>query len=145
MSNEQLLNFLNTIRAELISALQTSGRDSSGQTSAQISITEDENAVKLEVPGYVRLLETGRKPTSNNAPRSNPPMIERIQVWCQEKGLSEKAAWAIKKSIDKKGFKGTPGLLDALTEDNLNQKLVPFLDNMADDTRAEISNLLNVK
>lgn len=80
--------------------------------------------MRLELPGYVQLLETGRKPTSANAVPGNPPMIQRIQQWCREKGIPDKAAWAIKKSIDKHGYKGKPGILSIpLGDDNINSRL----------------------
>ena len=127
-----LEDFLNTIRADIINSLQANGKDASGQTAKQITVTTDDSTVQLTLPGYLQILETGRGPTGKNAVAGNPPMIARIQQWCQEKGIPDKAAWAIKKSIDKKGFKGIAGLLsEPMGEDNINLRLIPLLDQMA--------------
>ena len=134
-----LEDFLNTIRADIINSLQANGKDASGQTAKQITVTTDDSTVQLILPGYLQILETGRGPTSKNAVAGNPPMIERIQQWCQEKGIPDKAAWAIKKSIDKKGFKGVAGLLsEPMGEDNINLRLMTLLDQMADEISKNI-------
>lgn len=131
MTNTQLTQFLELIRSDIINSLQANGKDASGQAAKQITITDDGNALQLQIPGYMQLLETGRGPTSPDAVASNPPMIQRIQQWCREKGIPDKAAWAIKKSIDKKGFKGIPGLLtEPLSDDNINLRLNPMLDEI---------------
>jgi hypothetical protein len=62
-------------------------------------------------------------------------MIDRIKQWCQAKGIPEQAAWAIKKSIDKKGFPGTPGILseplgDANIDLRLSQNIAPIADDI---------------
>jgi len=61
-------------------------------------------------------------------------MIDRIKQWCQAKGIPDNAAWAIKKSIDKKGFPGTPGILsEPLSDANINLRLSQNTNPMADD------------
>jgi hypothetical protein len=139
MNPQQLTSFLETIRADIINSLQANGKDASGQTAKQLTITADNTSAQLELPGYMQLLETGRGPTSPDAVAGNPPMIQRIQQWCREKGIPDKAAWAIKKSIDKNGFKGVPGLLsEPLSDDNINRRLDPVLAQMADELMALI-------
>ncbi len=133
MTNTQLTQFLELIRSDIINSLQANGKDTSGQAAKQITIVEDGNTVHLQIPGYMQLLETGRGPTSPDAAPGNPPMIQLIQQWCREKGIPDKAAWAIKKSIDKKGFKGIPGLLtEPLGDDNINLRLNPILDEISE-------------
>ncbi|HAL83365.1 MAG TPA: hypothetical protein DCO83_14930 [Mucilaginibacter sp.] len=123
--------------------MQANGRDATGQTAKQLTIVEGDNSAQLQLPGYMQLLETGRGPTSPDAVAGNPPMIQRIQQWCQAKGIPDKAAWAIKKSIDKKGFKGIPGLLtEPLGNDNINLRLNSVMDSIADGIIEELTGLI---
>jgi hypothetical protein len=132
MTDDQLIQFLELLKADVINSLQAKGRDSNGQIAKQIVIVKEGGVFRLQLPGYLLLLETGRGPTRPNAIAANPPMIQRIMQWCQEKGIPEKAAWAIKKSIDKKGFKGTAGLLTGpLGIENINLRLAPILDTLS--------------
>ena len=132
-------DFLESLKADLLASLQSHQKFATGQTAAQITITTDGNSARLQFPGYLPLLETGRKPTSPNAQPADPPMIQRIQQWCDAKGIPANAAWAIKKSIDKNGFKGIPGLLsNPLSDDNINQHLEPLLENITASTIAQI-------
>ncbi len=143
MNNDQLIQFLELLKTDAINSMQAAGKDATGQTAKQFIITEDGNNVQLQLPGYVQLLETGRGPTSANAATGNPPMIERIQQWCQAKGIPGKAAWAIKKSIDKKGFKGIPGLLtDPLGDDNINLRLNQVIDSIAGEISEGLTKLI---
>lgn len=139
MNTEQLLLFLEFLRTDIINSLQAAGSDSTGQTAKSMMIVKEDAGFRLQMPAYMQLLETGRGPTGKNPVAGNPPMIDRIQAWCRAKGIPDKAAWAIKKSIDKKGFKGKPGILsEPLDEANIAQRLTPALEKIAD----EISTLL---
>lgn len=61
-------------------------------------------------------------------------MIDRIKQWCMAKGIPDKAAWAIKKSIDKHGYQGTPGILsEPLGDDNINLRLTQAITPFADE------------
>lgn len=138
-----LISFLESIKTDVIHSLQSKGKMATGQTAQQITIEGDDNKAQLTLPDYVIELEKGRGPTSSNAIPGNPPMIERIKVWCQAKGIPNKAAWAVKKSIDKKGYKGTPGLLsEPLGEDNINLRLNPVAEVMADNVTQAIADLI---
>ncbi|MFI5159137.1 MAG: hypothetical protein ACHQF4_09750 [Sphingobacteriales bacterium] len=129
---DKIIQFLETLKTDLVNSMQAKGTDASGQTAKQLTITIDCGKTQLEMPGYIQLLETGRGPTNKNAVASNPPMLQRIQQWCREQGIPDKAAWAIKKSIDKKGFKGKPGILsEPLGDDNINFRLKNLLDCVA--------------
>jgi hypothetical protein len=133
MPNDNLTTFLESLKADVIHSLQANGKMATGQTVQQITVTNDGNGGQLQLPAYIQLLETGRGPTSSNPVPGNPPMIDRIKAWCEAKGLPDKAAWAIKKSIDKNGFKGIPGILsEPLGDDNINLRLNPATENIAD-------------
>ena len=139
MTTDQLTLFLESLRTDIINSLQAAGSDSAGQAAKSLIIVRGDDGFRLQIPGYMQLLETGRRPTGSNPVAGDPPMIQRIQAWCRAKGIPDKAAWAIKKSIDKKGYKGKPGILsEPLGENNISQRLSPALENMAD----EIAGLL---
>jgi len=132
MNNDQLIQFLELLKRDVINSMQANGRFSTGKTAQQIIIVEDDDTVQLQFPDYMMALETGRAPTNTGAIPGNPPMIQRIQQWCQAKGISDKAVWAIKKSIDKKGYPGKPGILtEPLSDENINLRLDPILADMA--------------
>ena len=92
MNNTQLIQLLELLKTDIINSLQAAGSNASGQTAKQLAITQQDNTVQLELPGYMELLETGRGPTGPNAVPGDPPMIQRIQQWCREKGIPDKAA-----------------------------------------------------
>ena len=139
MNNDQLIQLLELLKTDVINSLQANGKDATGQTAKQLTIVEGDNRVQLQLPGYMQLLETGRGPTSPTAVAGDPPMIQRIQQWCQAKGIPDKAAWAIKKSIDKKGFKGISGLLtQPLGNDNINLRLNMIMDSITDEISKEL-------
>jgi hypothetical protein len=50
---------------------------------------------------YFVYVDKGRKPNST------PPPVEPIKVWCRQKGIDEGIAYAIAKSIGKKGIPAT--------------------------------------
>ena len=139
MDTDQLIQLLEALRTDIINSLQAAGSDTTGQTAKSLTIVQAADGFQLRMPAYMQLLETGRAPTSSNPVAGNPPMIQRIQQWCQAKGIPHEAAWAIKKSIDKKGYKGKPGILsEPLGDDNINQRLAPILEKIA----GEIGELL---
>jgi len=141
MNHPEITQFLQTLQTDLINSLQTKNITNT----QNITITSNAQTQQLQIPSYLQIVETGRGPTSKNAQPGNPPMIQRIQQWCQEKGIPDKAAWAIKKKIDKVGFPGKPGLLtDPLGDDNINTKLDQTLQQMADNISNQILNALPI-
>jgi hypothetical protein len=145
MNNDYLITFLETLKTDVINSLQANGKYATGQTAKEIIIVDDGNNLQLQLPGYIQELEAGRGPTSKNAVAGNPPMIQRIQQWCQAKGIPDKAIWAIKKSIDKKGYKGVPGILtEPLGKENIDIRLSPFMNEIAAEVVEEITKQLSV-
>jgi len=147
MTNEPMtdpiIEFLESLKADIIHSLQSHGKIVTGQTAQQIIVTGDSNSAQLQLPGYMQLLETGRAPTGSNPTLSNPPMIERIKAWCGAKGIPDQAVWAIKKSIDKKGFKGLPGILsEPLSDENINFRLHSSAEQIANAVVRQIVNTL---
>jgi hypothetical protein len=134
MDNNQLTIFLHSLKTDIINSMQAKGSYGSGRTAKEITITTEGNKAQLQIPFVLQVLEKGRGPTGKNARPGSPPMIDRIKQWCQEKGIPEREAWAIKKSIDKYGFKGKPGLLtEPLSPENIDQRLKSVMTNMANE------------
>lgn len=145
MINDHLTTFLESLKTDLIHSMQAKGKYATGQAARQITIDTNGDNAQLQLPGYIQLLETGRGPTSKNALPGIPPMIDRIKQWCQAKGIPEHAAWAIKKSIDKKGYPGTPGILSGpLGDANINLRLGQNISPIADDLVAELVDLVGL-
>jgi hypothetical protein len=145
MTNELLTTFLESLKADIIHSMQANGKYATGQTAQQITIDGDGDKAQMQLPAYLQALESGRSPTGKNAPSSSLPMIDRIKQWCQAKGIPDKAAWAIKKSIDKHGYKGVPGMLsDPLGEDNINLRLNQVIMPMADDVIKNVINQIGI-
>jgi hypothetical protein len=134
MTNDHLTTFLESLKTDIIHSMQANGKYATGQTAQQITIEGDGDKAQMQLPAYLKALESGRSPTGKNAAAGSPLMIDRIKQWCQAKGIPDKAAWAIKKSIDKYGFKGVPGILsDPLGDDNINLRLNQAIMPMADE------------
>lgn len=143
-TDQIISNLLNNLKTDLLNSLQAKGTTAT-QTINQIQITTDGDTQQLQIPGYLQILETGRGPTPKNAPPGNPPMIRRIQQWCQAKGIPDKAAWAIKKKIDKVGYPAKPGIItDALGNDNINARLNESSDQIAENITTQILNTLTI-
>ena len=143
MTNNLLTTFLSSLKTDVVHSMQAKGKYTTGQTAQQITIEASNEKAQLQLPAYMQALETGRSPTGKNALPGNPPMIDRIKQWCQAKGIPDKAAWAIKKSIDKNGYKGTPGILsEPLGNDNINLRLNQSAGPMADKIVNQIVDLI---
>ncbi|MDP9080911.1 MAG: hypothetical protein M3O71_26120 [Bacteroidota bacterium] len=143
MNQKQLTLFLEGIKTDLINSIQASGSAASSQTISQMKTTVTEDKAQLQIPGFLQTLESGRGPTPKNATRGEPPMITRIKQWCQQKGIPEKEAWAIKKAIDKHGFKGKPGILSQpLSDENIDLRLKPVMESVAEEIVGEMLELL---
>jgi len=142
--NQDLTPTLEALKTDLLNSLQSKGV-ATGQTAQQITVTNTDGGAQLQIPAYLQIVESGRGPTSKNPVAGNPPMIVRIQQWCREKGIPDKAAWAIKKKIDKQGFPGKPGILsEPLSDTNINLRLDPALEQMADNLSTQILNAINL-
>ena len=140
MNTDHLTTFLESLKTDVINSMQAKGKMATGQTAQQITVETNGDKAQLILPGYLQALETGRAPTGKNALPGNPPMIDRIKAWCQAKGIPDKAAWAVKKSIDKKGYPGVPGILsEPLGDDNINLRLNQVTGPMADEIAQQVA------
>ena len=149
MTNDSMTNeiteALTNLKTDLTHSLQSKGSIATGNTVQQITITQNGNQTQLQIPAYLFELENGRKPTGKNATPGNPPMIQRILQWCRAKGIPDKAAWAVKKKIDKVGYPGKPGIIsEPLGNDNINARLDESLTKLADNITTDILNQIPI-
>lgn len=144
MTNDHLTQFLESLKTDVLHSMQAKGKMASGQTAQQITIKAEGDKAQLQLPGYMQALETGRAPTGPDALPGTPPMIDRIKQWCRAKGIPDKAAWAIKKSIDKHGYKGTPGILsEPLGDENISLRLNQITGELSDNLVQQILDTIN--
>lgn len=144
MTNDHITTLITALKTDLINSLQSKGI-TSDQTISQIKITGNGNQQQLQVPGFLQIVEKGRGPTSSNPVPGNPPMIQRIKQWCREKGIPDKAAWAIKTKIDKIGYAGKPGTLSQpLGNENISNRLNEASEQIADELLTQILNTINI-
>lgn len=145
MDTDDILNEIAVaLKTDIINSLQANG-SGSNQTMQQIVITKTDNGIQLQLPSYLLILEKGRGPTSKDPVPGNPPMIQRIQQWCREKGIDDKAAWAIKKKIDKVGYPAKPGTITGpLGDDNINSRLADPLTQLAEAITTQILNAITI-
>lgn len=108
--------------------------------SLKYTVTKSGTKDILQVTGrpYIMALETGRKPT----PQYTKPsfsFVNNIREWLRAKGEDIQFAYAIAKSIHKKGTKGHPGvisnvvnqgLIDRISQDILEKFAQQYLFNV---------------
>ena len=133
MTNAPIIQFLEALKNDIIHSMQENEKYATGQSASKMNITDEDDSASLQIPAYLQALEYGRGPTGVNAQSGSPPMIDRIREWCQAKGIPDKAVWAVKKTIDKKGYKGIHGLLTGpLGDGNINLHLDNAIAQISD-------------
>lgn len=121
-------NVGNAIMAELIASMHRYGRVASGRTINAIELhIEGDNRMYITGPAYIFALEKGRKATSSFGPfprYGGLTFKESLKLWMAAKGIEPKAFYPIYRSINKKGFPGTPGVLSKpLSEQAIDKAL----------------------
>lgn len=115
--------------------LSSTGTNATGKTakSLKYEVLNKGNTAILQISGrgYFMAVETGRKPT----PQYDKPSFEfvaSIREWAKAKGLPEGSAYAIAKSIHKKGTRlhadgGRQDIVSNVINDNLTDKIASDL------------------
>lgn len=143
MKNSEIItNLLTNIRTDVVNSMQANGRYATGETIVALEIVQDEKGGQLLAPKWVDTLEKGRGPTSAGAAPGDPPMIEGIKAWVEAKGL-DISPWAIKKSIDKKGYPGKPGVLTEPLE-MADKHISDAAEQIASNMQKQVADMLNV-
>jgi len=141
-----LTSFVDTIKNDVIHSMQANNRVGTGDTIKELTEVAGDDYVALLAPWWIDAQEYGRKPTSPTGPYqiSDPSFIDRLKAWCAAKGIVQGAAYAIKKKIDKEGYEGKPGVLtEPLGIDNINMRLDPICEQMADNEAQKVLDVFN--
>lgn len=117
---------------DLQESLKRNDRIATGDTSKSIrsEVTTRGNAVIAVMygPKHLPLLQSGRRPThtreqwAKDKGKGGAP-IAPLERWLRARGLNV-SPWAIKYSVDTKGFKGTPGLIDEPLGDKFRNEVM---------------------
>lgn len=132
---EVIAQFLNGIMADIKSQLPSA----TGKTAESLQVEVTETFGQLTGRKFINVLQTGRKPTSPNAPKGTPTLREKILEWILARGIigtanektgkipsAEQLSWAISTKIHKEGYPApkpnifnniiTQGRIDAFIE-----------------------------
>lgn len=71
----------------------------------EVRATASESTLMITAKPFFRVVETGRGPTRPDYQRGEKTLVEAIKEWLSAKGLEQGLAYAIAKSIHKKGTK----------------------------------------
>ncbi len=101
-------NYLNRVRRDTIEAITSQGMSASGRTAKQLKVvatqgrdalgrfTSEMEGGQLLGPDHFTFLIHGRGP-------GKMPPVANLRVWVLARGMDEKAAWAVAKSIAARG------------------------------------------
>lgn len=134
--------------------LSSTGTSATGKTaqSLRYEVTNEGTKATLKVIGkpYFMVVETGRKPTPNYD-KPSKAFVQSIKEWIQAKGGNEKFAYAIAKSIHKKGTKlfrdgGRTDIVSNVINQNLTDKIsLDLLNKFAQQFMASVVKLFTDK
>lgn len=139
----QLISILNSYGQTTIQQIQqnlsSSGTNASGKTSSSLkyTVTSEGTKATLRITGrpFFATVETGRKATPSYEP--SKAFVQTIKDWAEAKGIDSKFAYAIAKSIHKKGTKlhqkgGRSDIYSNVINQNLVDKIsLDLLDRFA--------------
>lgn len=108
MIEQKVLSALERLRQKIIENIIQQGKNATGQTVASLQVEHEGDIYRLVGRPFFPALETGRKPTDPNAPKSTPTLRERILEWVEAKGIATgreavSASWAISRYIHANG------------------------------------------
>lgn len=107
-------------------SLQDNDRVVTGQTAQSIKYTVKSDALVFTGDDHITALEDGRKPSESSGGRG---FFEQIEQWVLDRGL-DLNPWAVYTNINKKGYKGTEGLLSIPSEEIINSTKEALVDNL---------------
>lgn len=123
--------------------IASSGTNATGKTakSLRYEVKEEGSKIVLRVLGrpFIKTIETGRKATPQYT-KPSYQFVQSIKEWAKAKGLPDGSAYAIAKSIHKKGIapSGNPifssvineSLTEKIAKDSLNKFANTLLTNV---------------
>lgn len=108
--NAELINILNNYGQSTIQQIQqnlaSTNTNATGKTSSSLkyTVTNEGSKAVLKITGrkYFAVVETGRKAKGD---KPSKQFVQAIKEWAQAKGVDTRFAYAIARSINKKGSK----------------------------------------
>lgn len=143
---EVINDWVNGVKSDILANYDSMGFRASGQFEEDLSseINEGEGKVNIKIKGsyYTYWLENGRKP-------GKLPPIDAIEQWIEDKGIQselskDRLAWAIAKSMQKKGTIKRPGLVsNVITKERIDELIKSVGFAFLNDVKSDV--LLSIK
>ena len=129
LDNKQILTKIgNEIALRLQTNLKKYNRYASGDTEKSIESVAETNRLRILARKHIETLEYGRRPTTGTNVLPSREFVEAIRRWISAKGLALNA-FAVARNIHKKGFKGTPGVLTDVINEDLFKEIADEIGN----------------
>lgn len=124
-----LTNYGASIVSQIQQNLAATGTNATGKTSKSLryEVTQEGSKATLRVIGkpFFKVVETGRKATPQYT-KPSKDFVASIKEWVKARGILEGAAYAIAKSIHKKG---TPPTGKLIFSNVINESLTDKINN----------------
>lgn len=105
----QVLQILTNTGQSLTEQIRNNTPKVTGKTAQslgyEVRATRDEATLTITAKPFFRVVETGRGPTRTNYEKGEKTLVEAIKEWLSAQGKEQGLAYAIAKSIHKKGTK----------------------------------------
>lgn len=131
-----LSGYGNSVVEQIRRNMSAANKNATGRTSRSLRYEVKEQGTKtiLKVFGkpFIAVIETGRKATPQYT-KPSKSFVDEIRLWTQARGINPNAAYAIAKSIHKKGTPpSTTKILSSVINDSLDNRIAKdVLDKFA--------------
>lgn len=98
---KEILDYLQTVQAEIIDQIIKQGMTASGKTAASLEVIPSNTGGSLVAAKHIIFLEDGRGPTKTGQ-AGDPKLIDIIKQWIEDKGLDINP-YAVTRTIHEKG------------------------------------------
>ena len=138
-----LFAYFTQVKEQIIAAAIQKGISATGKTLASLEIVATQTGYELQAGAGIYFMEHGRGPTTPNAAKGNPDLVQIIQEWLDAKGLNINP-YAIANAIHKNGTKlfragGNSGVLSIpLNPGALNQVFSQLTDTYLQNAASQI-------
>lgn len=135
LDNKTILTKIgNEIVSRLGVSLDKYRRTATGDTKKSLESISEPNRLRILAREHIQTLEYGRDPTPGTNVMPSREFVAKIQRWLDARGKSW-SAFAVARSIHKKGFVGTPGVLTDVINDQLFSEIA---DEIGDEMKTNV-------
>lgn len=131
-----LSGYGNSVVQQIRQNMSAANKNATGKTSSSLrfEVKEQGSKTTLKVLGkpFIAVIETGRKATPHYT-KPSKSFVDEIRLWTQARGINPNAAYAIAKSIHKKGTPPSSSkILSSVINDSLGNRIAKdVLDKFA--------------